>query len=64
MGHPKPVEGPAKTSWRAKAAMKDCAVYQLVWTVYVHGKKYFLVFHMVSHVAPSQQFTNSPFFIR
>jgi hypothetical protein len=32
--------------------MKDCAVYQIVWTVYVHGKKYFVVFHMVSQSFP------------
>ena len=50
VGLPQPAEGPAKASWKAKAALKNCTVYQLVWTVYVHGKKYSVVFHMVSDV--------------
>ena len=48
MGRQGVADVPLKTSWRAKAAVKkECTVYQVVWTVYVHGRKYCIVFHMV-----------------
>ena len=54
MGRPGPADVPVKTSWRAKAAVKkECTVFQVVWTVYVHGRKYCIVFHMVqAHFRP------------
>lgn len=48
MGRQGVADLPLKTSWRARAtAKKECTVYQVVWTVYVHGRKYCIVFHMV-----------------
>ena len=54
MGRQGAADLPAKTSWRAaaKAAVRrECTVYQVVWTVYVHGRKYCIVFHMVGPAA-------------
>jgi hypothetical protein len=36
-----------KTSWKAKNAERNAAVFQIVWTVYAIGRKFLVVFHMV-----------------
>lgn len=43
-----------RTSFKALDAMRNAAVFQVVWTVYASGRKFYIVFHMVGLLAATQ----------
>lgn len=42
-----PVPVPGRTSFKAADAARNAAVFQVVWTVWAGGRRFYVVFHMV-----------------
>lgn len=42
-----PVPASGKTSFKAAQAARSAAVFQIVWTVWAGGRRFYVVFHMV-----------------